>query len=235
VAVAVVVVVAEEAGCAKAADARTGPSQNDRVGGRKVQLPVSSLPMWPFRDPKDAIPTFTVENTIATGSRVRGDVSGPGGFRVDGAVEGSIAADGPVVVGEGGTVDGDIRGRAVTVLGRVRGNVVASGHLEIGPKGKVLGDITVESFRVHTGGVFRGTSCMGAEESTTPVLAILGAAREAPRGRTLPPPNGAVPPPPMLEEIGGSSSALVPDDVASQQRLISSMTDAESSARATGS
>ena len=100
----------------------------------------------------------------------------------------------------------------MTVLGRVRGNVVASGHLEIGPKGKVLGDITVESFRVHTGGVFRGTSCMGAEESTTPCSRSSAPLREAPRGRTLPPPNGAVPPPPMLEEVGGSSPGLVPDD-----------------------
>jgi cytoskeletal protein CcmA (bactofilin family) len=91
--------------------------------------------MWPFRDSKDAIPTFTVENTIAAGSCVRGDVSGPGGFRVDGSIDGSLAAEGPVLVGEGGTVDGDIRGRDVTVLGRVRGDVVATGHLEIGPKG----------------------------------------------------------------------------------------------------
>ena len=65
--------------------------------------------MWPFRDSKDAIPTFTVENTLAAGSRVRGDVSGPGGFRVDGAIEGALFADGPV--------DGDIRGRDVTILG----------------------------------------------------------------------------------------------------------------------
>jgi cytoskeletal protein CcmA (bactofilin family) len=190
--------------------------------------------MWPFRDSKDAIPTFTVENTIATGSRVRGDVSGPGGFRVDGAVEGAIAADGPVVVGDGGTVDGDIRGRDVTVLGRVRGNVVATGHLEIGPSGKVFGDITVQSFRVHTGGVFRGTSCMGADEAT-PAFAILGAVRETPRGRTLPPPNGAVPPPPLLGELAANSAATVPDEVASQQRLISSASDEDSASHATGS
>jgi len=190
--------------------------------------------MWPFRDPKDAIPTFTVENTIATGSRVRGEVSGPGGFRVDGAVEGSLAADGPVVVGEGGTVDGDIRGRDVIVLGHVRGDVVASGHLEIGPKGKVLGDITVQSFRMHAGGLFRGTSRMGADEAA-PALGVFGVVREAPRGRTLPPPNGAVPPPAMLTEPGIGSSPVVPEDVVSQQRLITSTSDTDSQSRATGS
>lgn len=221
---AVVEGVAEGEACAKEAEAHTTPSQNDHVHKRDRRLPVFSLPMvWPFRDSKDAIPTFKVENTIAVGSRVRGDVSGPGGFRVDGAIEGALSADGPVIVGDGGSVDGDIRGRDVTVLGRVRGDVVASGHLEIGPKGKVLGNVTAQSFRMHAGGVFRGTSCMGESEATPPV-ALLGLVREAPRGRTLPPPNGAVPPPPMLGELA-SSSLLVPDDVASQQRLISSNND----------
>jgi cytoskeletal protein CcmA (bactofilin family) len=195
--------------------------------------------MWPFRDSKDAIPTFTVENTIATGSRVRGDLSGPGGFRVDGSVEGSVAADGPVVVGEGGVVEGDIRGRDVTVLGRVRGDVVASGHLEIGPKGKVLGDISAQSFRMHTGGVFRGTSNMGSDaDDGMPAIKVLGAVREAPRGRTLPPPNGAVvPPPPMLAEANGGAGAtsiVIPEVVESQQRLISSAADDELVSRATG-
>ena len=175
--------------------------------------------MWPFRDP-NTLPTFAVENTIGSGSRVRGDLSGPGGFRIDGAVEGGIVADGPVVVGEGGSVEGGIRGRDVVVLGRVRGDVHATGHLEIGPKGKVLGDITVESFRMHKGGVFRGTSCMGADEEGRPALPVGGMDGRARRGRTLPPPNGAVPPPPMLGALG--MSAGVPEEAVSQERLITS-------------
>lgn len=176
--------------------------------------------MWPFRDSKTAIPTFTVDNTIGVGARVRGDLSGPGGFRVDGAVEGSIDADGPVLIGERGTVDGGVRGRDVVVLGRVRGDVRASGHLEIGPKGKILGDITVQSLRLHKGGVFRGASNMasGEEEPARPALAIRVGAQDIPRGRTLPPPNGAVPPPPTLAEL----AAILPDGVESQQRLITS-------------
>ena len=232
-AVAVAVVAEEEEeGCVKEADARTAPSQSELVNGREEGVLVSSLPMWPFRDSKDAIPMFTVENTIAAGSRVRGDVSGPGGFRVDGAIEGALAADGPVVVGEGGAIDGDIRGRDVTILGRVRGNVVAVGRLEIGPTGSVLGDITVQSFRMHTGGVFRGTSRMGDDEAAH-ALGVFSVVGERPRSRTLPPPNGAVPPPAMLTEPGLGVSPVA-DDVASQQRLISSLSDKDSQSTATG-
>ena len=188
--------------------------------------------MWPFRDPRTAIPTFHVENTIGAGTRVRGDLSGPGGFRIDGTVEGGITADGPVVVGEGGLVEGVVRGRNVVVLGRVRGDVHVSGHLEIGPKGKVLGDITVQSFRMHTGGVFRGTSCMPGGEDALPALLIGSTGAMETRIRTLPPPNGAVPPPPALAELAElvTRSSEVPDEAVSQQRLISTG-DAESPPR----
>ena len=81
--------VAEEEACVKDADARTGTSSNYLVGEHGGTLPVTSLRMkWPLGNSKDAIPTFTVGNTIVMGSRVRGDLSGPGGFRVDGALEG---------------------------------------------------------------------------------------------------------------------------------------------------
>ncbi|MDB4935622.1 MAG: hypothetical protein JWP87_2594, partial [Labilithrix sp.] len=137
--------------------------------------------MWPFRDASSAIPTYAVESTIGAGNRVRGDLSGPGGFRVDGSVEGSIDVEGPVVVGSDGIVEGNVRGRDVVVLGRVRGDVEASGHLEIGPKGKVLGDITVKSLRMHDGGVFRGTSRMATGETatTTTTLALAAAPPDA--------------------------------------------------------
>lgn len=182
--------------------------------------------MWPFRDAKNAIPTFEVENTIGAGTRVRGDLRGSGGFRVDGAVEGAIDADGPVVIGERGTVEGGVRGRDVVVLGRVRGDVRASGHLEIGPKGKILGDVTVQSLRLHKGGVFRGASCMADGEAVQarPALAIRVDA-DVPRGRTLPPPNGAVPPPPTLAEL--AAMPPLPDEAVSEQRLLTSSDDGD--------
>lgn len=197
--------------------------------------------MWPFRDPKTAIPTFDVENTIGAGSRVRGDLSGPGGFRIDGAVEGAITADGPVVIGEGGSVEGVVRGRNVVVLGRVRGDVHVTGHLEIGPKGKVLGDITVASFRMHTGGVFRGTSCMPGGEDAAPALLVAAGSTSAleTRVRTLPPPNGAVVPPPPalaeLAELATTRASDVPDEAVSQQRLISTADSDSAPRRAAGS
>lgn len=189
--------------------------------------------MWPFRDAKSEVPTFQVDNTIGAGSRVRGDLSGPGGYRVDGIVEGAIDAEGPVVIGDGGAVEGSVRGSAVVVLGTVHGDVRASGHLEIGPKGKIIGDITVKSFRMHTGGIFRGRSCMpGGEEA----IAALGTgslhAEGTRRGRTLPPPMGAVPPPAPLADLAAEALRMTPvpitEEAQSHERLLSSVESRES-------
>ncbi|HEY8074858.1 MAG TPA: polymer-forming cytoskeletal protein [Labilithrix sp.] len=175
--------------------------------------------MWPFdRRPKNDIPTFAVENTLGAGTIVRGDVLGPGGFCVDGVIEGCLQADGPVVIGETGVVMGKVTGLAVVVLGRVRGDVESTGHLEIGPTGSVVGDISVTSFRMHKGGVFRGTSRMrGADDADVPALAAAPV-----KGRTLPPASGGVPPPPVAVI---TTPAPIPEGLVSQERLVTTLHD----------
>lgn len=164
--------------------------------------------MWPFR--RSGIPVYEVENIVGEGTTVRGDLRGPGGFRIDGAVRGSIEADGPIVIGEKGVVEGTLKGRDVIVLGRVHGNVTATAHLEVGPEGRVMGDVEVVSVKVHPGGVFHGASRIGDAGASAPRLTtdtspfgILPVSNvpapfshKAKSGRTLPPPLGAVPPPP---------------------------------------
>ncbi len=85
-----------------------------------------------------------------------------GAFRIDGTIEGTVASRAEVVIGESGVVRGDVVGSDVVVAGQIIGNVRCSGHLEILAKGKVEGDIAAQSVRIETGGVFRGTSFMGA-------------------------------------------------------------------------
>ena len=59
---------------------------------------------------------------------------------------------------------------------------VCSGHLEILAKGRIEGDIDAKSVRIETGGVFRGTSRMGARPRRRRRRGRHGAAR-SPRSR----------------------------------------------------
>jgi cytoskeletal protein CcmA (bactofilin family) len=165
--------------------------------------------MWTSLFRRGGIPTYEVDNIIGEGTNVRGDLRGPGGFRIDGTVHGSIEAEGPIVIGEKGVVEGTIKGRDVVVLGRVHGNISAQAHLEVGPIGRVMGDVNVTSVKVHAGGVFHGSSRVGDAgvetrlTTNTNPIGILPVSNvpapfshKAKTGRTLPPPLGAVPPPP---------------------------------------
>ena len=93
---------------------------------------------------------------------VRGDLTAEGAIRVDGTVEGAVTSKGAVVVGESGIVRGGVTGSDVVIAGTVQGDIVCPGHLEILAKGRVEGDIEAQSMRIETGGVFCGTSRMGA-------------------------------------------------------------------------
>src|SRR2546423_11886369 len=103
-----------------------------------------------------------IENVLGRSLQVQGDMKAEGAFRIDGKVVGNVESAAAVIVGESGCVHGDVRGRDVVVAGTVQGNVTAVGHLDIVASGRIDGDIDAQSVRIETGGVFRGTSRMGA-------------------------------------------------------------------------
>jgi cytoskeletal protein CcmA (bactofilin family) len=117
--------------------------------------------------------TEEITNWLESSTVVRGDLKSVRGFRIDGKIEGSVESAAAIVIGEGGVVRGDVRGTDVIVVGRVDGNIHATGHLDIRASGVVIGDVEAVSFRIETGGVFRGTSQMGrpSEEDDAPSMA----------------------------------------------------------------
>ncbi len=132
---------------------------------------------WRSKNRDDA--SDTIENLIGRSAVVRGDLKADGAFRIDGTVEGCVESRSAVVIGDGGVVRGDVRGRDVIVAGQVLGNVCAAGHLDITETGRIEGDIeSAQSVRIETGGVFRGTSRMGQQDA-----APAGAASGKPSGR----------------------------------------------------
>lgn len=62
---------------------------------------------------------------VGEGMRVVGDVTGRGGLRVEGTVEGTVETDGNVIVVDGGEVDGDVTASEVVVAGKVSGKIEA--------------------------------------------------------------------------------------------------------------
>lgn len=104
-----------------------------------------------------------VDSVLGAGLTWKGELSGRGGIRIDGAFDGDIELHGLVVIGEGGRLTCDqIRAVTVIVSGAVRGDITAE-RVEILPTGRVWGDVVTTSFSTEEGAFMRGQITMEEE------------------------------------------------------------------------
>ena len=100
-----------------------------------------------------------LEVVIGAESTFKGELTSKGTIRIDGTFEGNISAD-CVILGESGSITGDLQVNALIAGGKLRGNVRASDHVEIQSKGEVYGDIYTVRLSIAEGAVFEGRSSM---------------------------------------------------------------------------
>lgn len=114
-------------------------------------------------------PAFSdqVETLIGEATQVKGIISAGGTIRVDGKVEGEIAAKGDIIVGETGAIQAQMKGRSATIAGTVHGNVDVLDKLELTSSGKLYGDIKTGVLIIGEGAIFKGSCEMrqGNEKS----------------------------------------------------------------------
>ena len=113
-------------------------------------------------EPLSSLPAASDRVTSVIGSSVvwKGRLSGTGGVRIEGALDGDIKLQGLLVVGETGRVTCDeLRATVVIVAGAVRGDIVAE-KLEIRSTGRVWGNVVTEAFSTEEGAFLRGQVTM---------------------------------------------------------------------------
>ena len=119
-------------------------------------------------------PSGDIETIIGGNTSIIGKIKSEGNVRIDGHIGGDVEAVGDVVIGESGTVEGDIKARGLIIAGTVTGNVGCSENLNIHATGQLIGDVRVRSLIITDGGVFRGRSEMdvrsgGVSQELAPV------------------------------------------------------------------
>ncbi len=101
-------------------------------------------------------PTERVTSVLGTGIIWKGQLSGAGGVRIEGAFEGEIALRGLLVVGETGRVTcQQLRANVVIVAGAVSGDITAE-KVEIRSTGRVWGNVVTAAFATEEGAFLRG-------------------------------------------------------------------------------
>ncbi|HMK44678.1 MAG TPA: polymer-forming cytoskeletal protein [Dissulfurispiraceae bacterium] len=110
-----------------------------------------------------------LESLIGGNSVIEGNITVQGMLRIDGKIAGAVKAD-AVILGDAGTIAGDVSARCVVVGGRIDGNVHADENVEIKPKGKLIGDVYTRKLAVAEGGVFEGRSHVHRDDDVTNVV-----------------------------------------------------------------
>ena len=90
------------------------------------------------------------------GARIEGTLVFDDMFRIDGVFKGIVTSDHELVVGEGGTVEGEIRVGRFSASGIVRGAVYASEKIEIHAGAHIYAELHSPILVVEEGAVIQG-------------------------------------------------------------------------------
>ena len=99
-------------------------------------------------------------NIITSGTVIKGDVTASGDFRLDGTLEGNIQLNGKLVVGENGSIKGNVVCQNANIIGRVDGNISVKEVLTLHATAVVKGDILINKLAIEPGASFSGTCRM---------------------------------------------------------------------------
>lgn len=105
-------------------------------------------------------------NIISEGTKIKGDIVANGDIRIDGDLVGNISAQGRLVVGPKGKIEGKIDCNNIEVSGYIKGKVFAKELLTMKSTSKIEGDISAVKLSVEPGSEFTGTCTMG---NATPI------------------------------------------------------------------
>lgn len=110
-----------------------------------------------FKKDQLETPPDKVNTVIGKDTQFKGSIKTKGLIRIDGEMEGDVATQGDVVIGEGGKVNLELKARNVAVAGRFEGNLETEGKLEIRSSGVVVGNVKTNGLIVDDGAVFSGS------------------------------------------------------------------------------
>ena len=107
-----------------------------------------------------------ISTLIAAGTTIRGDVHFSGGLHLEGAIEGSISAEGDdavLTLSEKGRVNGEVRVSNAVVNGTVHGDIFAGGRLELAGNARINGNVHYKVLEMAAGAQVNGQMLYQAE------------------------------------------------------------------------
>jgi len=110
---------------------------------------------------QQVITTFLSEGCVFDGN-----LKAPAYVRIEGQIKGDVTIDEGLILGEKGSITGNIVTKEIIVYGTVTGNINTH-SLEIRSTGRITGDVKTQVLQVETGGSHNGKLSMSAQSNTT--------------------------------------------------------------------
>ena len=105
-------------------------------------------------------------NIIGAETDITGQIVTKGDIRIDGKLKGSLQAEGRVVIGETGEIDGEIECGNIEVYGKVFGKVAVKELTMLKSTAKIEADITTKKLGVEPGAIFTGHCDMSGQHKS---------------------------------------------------------------------
>jgi cytoskeletal protein CcmA (bactofilin family) len=108
----------------------------------------------------------TAKNVLNSDVEIHGTLKFAGELTFEGKLEGDIASDGTLQIGEGAVVNGNINVASVVVRGKVTGNITAKEKIELKAKTELFGDIKSTKLVIEEGVTFVGKTEVNPNKAT---------------------------------------------------------------------
>lgn len=103
-----------------------------------------------------------VLNMIAHGTRIKGDIESEGDFRIEGSLIGTVKSKGKIVIGESGSVEGQVYCQNADISGKIKGKIEVKELTVLKESSTLEGDIATKKISIEPGAVFTGSCQMSA-------------------------------------------------------------------------
>ena len=96
------------------------------------------------------------EVLIGKNTAINGNININGCTRIDGVIDGTLAVDSDLFIGETGVIRATVYAQNAHISGTVTGNIVCRGRLELLSTARISGDIKCGSLIIAEGAEFNG-------------------------------------------------------------------------------
>ena len=109
------------------------------------------------------------QNRINEGTKIVGDITSKGFFRIDGTIDGNVNTPSKIVIGKTGVINGTLICENADIEGRIEGNLDVSGTLSLKSTAHIKGEVVAGKLAVEPGATFNATCLMKGSQKVEPI------------------------------------------------------------------